>query len=237
MKGKSTFIPWKRLDIPKRIDELLQIISETRQSTPVENTRTLDKLERWRDRLLVIKSAILKIESEYRKELESIIGVRLGDGELLAISLIQPSTKNLFLELETHYCRNKSPRIDCKRISDLAMLSEFAKSLALVGDAALSLAILHYLWRPSIMEVGHLTQRRADLVSNNNLADLCDLWNLYEHRIHFDPPAKHKSEIEHDKGTLVEAVYGIIYILHGFEKLQEAAKHLFDVVKKNSSRG
>ncbi|MCF2137438.1 MAG: ribonuclease III domain-containing protein [Candidatus Thorarchaeota archaeon] len=224
----TTRIPWERIDIVQRLEELVRVIQESLTGTPQENTRTLEKLSRWTKRLVTIQDAVKRIESELRHHLEDTVGVSLGDGELLAIALFQPSTKNLFLELEAHYCRDGDPRIDCKILSSLVMMSEFAKSLALVGDAAISLAILDYLWSPDVIEVGKLTQKRAELVSNENLAALCDMWRLYENRIHFDPPVAKKSEIDHDKGTLVEAIYGIIYILHGLKAVRTAAKHLFD---------
>jgi ribonuclease-3 len=53
------------------------------------------------------------------------------------------------------------------------------------------------------------------------MARVCDNWGLYKHRIHFDPPTETKAEIEHNKGTLLEAIYGIIYVEQGFEKVKE----------------
>jgi ribonuclease-3 len=58
------------------------------------------------------------------------------------------------------------------------------------------------------------------------MAELCDNWGLYELRIHFDPHAVSKSEMEHDKGTLLEAIYGIVYIEHGLEKIKELVRYL-----------
>ncbi|MHA1770829.1 MAG: ribonuclease III domain-containing protein [Candidatus Thorarchaeota archaeon] len=230
----TTRIPWERIDIVQQLEKLVRVIRETLTETPPENTRTSEKLSRWKLHLATIQDAVKRIESDLKIYLEEIVGISLGDGELLAIALFQPSTKNLFLELEAHYCKDGDPRIDCNTLSSLVMMSEFAKSLALVGDAAISLAILDYLWSPDVIEVGKLTQKRAVLVSNENLAELCDMWKLYDNRIHFDPPVAKRSEIDHDKGTLVEAIYGIIYILHGLEAVRTAAKHLFDTSNRLS---
>jgi ribonuclease-3 len=71
-----------------------------------------------------------------------------------------------------------------------------------------------------------MTQRRAEVVSNEHMARVCDKWGLYKHRIHFDPPTETKAEIEHNKGTLLEAIYGIIYVEHGFEKVKELINKL-----------
>ena len=96
-----------------------------------------------------------------------------------------------------------------------------AKTLALVGDAAISMAVLHHLWKPDVETVGHLTQKRSEIVSNENLSQMCDKLQLFEYRIHFDPPTQTKSETEHIKGTLIEAVYGIMYIRYGLERVRE----------------
>jgi len=98
--------------------------------------------------------------------------------------------------------------------------------LALLGDAAIDMAILHHIWKPRASDVGYLTERRSGLVSNEHLSKKCDEWRLYENRIHFDPPTPTKSEMEHIKGTLVEAFYGVIYIEMGFRKVLEMVVHL-----------
>ncbi len=224
----TTKIPWQRIDIAGRIEDVIRVISETRTTTLNEHTRAYEKFMRWESQLRTIQRSVKFIESELKSHLEGILDVSLGDGELLTIGLFQPSTKNLFLELQAEFCNNDHGEIDCKMLSSFVMMSEFGKSLALVGDAAISLAILDYLWTPDVIEVGKLTQRRAELVSNENLAELCDMWHLYENRINFDPPVAKRSEIDHDKGTLVEAVYGIVYILHGLHAVRTTVRHLMD---------
>ncbi|MCK5390388.1 MAG: hypothetical protein KAJ36_07850, partial [Candidatus Thorarchaeota archaeon] len=62
--------------------------------------------------------------------------------------------------------------------------------------------------------------------SNEHMANLCDRWGLYKHRIHFDPETPSKGEILHDKGTLVEAIYGIVQMEHGFKQVLKNIGHL-----------
>jgi dsRNA-specific ribonuclease len=45
-----------------------------------------------------------------------------------------------------------------------------AKVLALIGDAAISLALIQILWQPNISNVGELSTRRSEYASNENLA-------------------------------------------------------------------
>ena len=158
--------------------------------------------------------------------MEKILGLRIHNKEFFLTAMFQPSTKNLFLEIAAEYQREGAP-ISTYDLEHLVSLSEAAKVIALLGDAAVSMAVLYHIWQPNVVDVGKLTQSKANIVSNENMAGLCDKWGLYKHRIHFDPAVPSKSEIDHDKGTLVEAVYGIIQMEYGFEKVMKAIDHLF----------
>ncbi len=78
-------------------------------------------------------------------------------------------------------------------------------------------------WDSSLATVGRLTTKRAGIVANDNLAKVCDEWNLYKFRLNRlnDPSEKNRKPktIQHEKGTLVEAIYGVIYLEFGFEEL------------------
>jgi len=165
-------------------------------------------------------SSIDQVKESLRPNLEKVLGVSLHKNNLLLVAMFQPSTKNLFLEMMDEFPSKQ------EELKHLVALSEMAEALALVGDAAISLAALHTVWQSNSVDVGVLTQKRSDIVSNEHMAELCDNWGLYEHRIHFDPHAVSKSEMEHDKGTLLEAIYGIVYIEHGFEKIKELIRYL-----------
>lgn len=100
-------------------------------------------------------------------------------------------------------------------------MDEVARVLALIGDAAISLALVQILWQPNISNVGELTIKRAEFASNENLARICDKWDLYDHRIHFDPNKYDTKDVKinHVKGTIVEALFGVIYIENGLDQV------------------
>ncbi|MHA1959103.1 MAG: ribonuclease III domain-containing protein [Candidatus Thorarchaeota archaeon] len=176
-----------------------------------------------------IRSAVDKVTNDLQPEVQNILGLIIEETELFQIVMFQPSTKNLFLEIKTQYLTDSALPLTERQMDFLISISELAKVIALVGDGAISMAVLHQLWSPESDKVGGMTQRRAEAVSNENLARVCDRWKLYEHRIHFDPPTPTKSEIEHIKGTLVEAVYGIIYVEKGLDGVEENIRHLTEV--------
>lgn len=205
----------------EKLQLLLDAVIATERETPKQNTRILRKTKRWREQLEEIILALQRIQDNLSVRLQAELGISLKTNELLEVAMFQPSTKNLFSELEIHYASDKRSPLDGESFRVLTSLSEMAKALALVGDAAISMAVLHHIWQPKAADVGTLTQRRADLVSNEHLAKVCDEWGLYEHRIHFDPEEPSKSEIDHDKGTLTEAIYGILYIERSFQKVRD----------------
>ncbi len=221
---------WSAIDLQAKVAGLVETVRHTRNLTPRLNTRTLDKLDRWESQLVHILQMMEKIELELGSTLEQTLNVKFTEDELLKIVMFQPSTKNLFLEIEAHFVRDETSTVDLESLEELCMVPEMAKVLALLGDAAISMAVLDHLWRPSVKEVGLLTQRRAAVVSNENMATLCDHWNLYSYRIHFDPHAETKSEMQHIKGTLVEAIYGIVYVRYGFSSVKEKAVHLLNLL-------
>jgi ribonuclease-3 len=217
---------WEDIELCTRLDLLRQIVNKEYEKTPPQHSRQAGKLRRWQRQLKKIISRVNMIKNSLGPRLEKILGLPMKESELLLVAMFQPSTKNIFLELETDFCGNELDTIGKEGFETLASLSEMSKVLALIGDAAISLGVVHFLWQPKGVDSGNLTQRRAEVVSNEHMAEVCDDWGLYKHRIHFDPPTETKAEMEHNKGTLLEAIYGIIYVEHGFEKVKELISKL-----------
>ncbi|MHA1863549.1 MAG: ribonuclease III domain-containing protein [Candidatus Thorarchaeota archaeon] len=218
-------ITWQPVHIEDRIDTLSKTIEITKSQTSANKTRLLGKLERWQEKIQEIDKGIRYTKNILAPKLEKALGLKIRTKEILLAAIFQPSTKNLFLELETHYRGKKNP-FDDNGFDALISLSESAKRFALLGDAAISMAVIYHLWQTVDEDVGELTQDKSKLVSNFHMADLCDRWSLYKHRIHFDPAIPSREEIIHDKGTLVEAIYGIVQMEHGFKQVLKNIHHL-----------
>lgn len=222
----STKLTLKPVQIARKLDTLLEAIEQIRNETPSNKSRLLTKSERWRTQIENIKAGLEYIDMHLATKLEKILNLRIKNLELLQVAMFQPSTKNLFLELETHYNKEGKNPLSEHGFADLIALSEIALVMALLGDAAIAMGVLYQLWRPDPSDVGHLTKRKSEIVSNEHMAEVCDRWGLYEHRIHLDTEVPSRAEIEHDKGTLVEVIYGIIQMEHGFGKVISNIKHL-----------
>jgi dsRNA-specific ribonuclease len=228
MRNFNLTLSWKPIQLVNRIDALASTVQTTRTNTPQNNTRLLNKLDRWLHDIKYMQESLLRIEQDLIPMLEDILNVKFQNSELFLVAMFQPSTKNIFLELETQYRRSVNNPLKQEGFAEMINLSEMAQVLALVGDAVISSAVLQHLWEPHLGDAGRITQRKAEIVSNEHMAKLCDKWNLYEYRIHFDPDTPSKSEIDHDKGTLLEAIYGIIYIEHEYKRVVDLVAHLIN---------
>ncbi|TFG31487.1 hypothetical protein EU528_06015 [Candidatus Thorarchaeota archaeon] len=224
-KKTAKKITWQPVNIEERLEILSKTIGRTKRQAPENKTRLLGKVDRWEEQLQEINERIQYVKKKLIPKLEKELDLRIKNKERLLATMFQPSTKNLFLELDIHY-RGKTSPFNDNGFEALISLSESAKMLALLGDAAISMAVIYYLWPSDEESVGKLTQDKSSIVSNEHMADLCDKWGLYDHRIHFDPETPSKGEILHDKGTLVEAVYGIVQIEQGFEQVLKNIDHL-----------
>ncbi|MHA1882862.1 MAG: ribonuclease III domain-containing protein [Candidatus Thorarchaeota archaeon] len=212
---------WRVVGVKDKIVALLESLRVEIDEVPPTNTKTITKMNKWIDDLVKIRNGINNVFSSLLQDLGEKFGDKL-EPDLLLAALFQPSVKNLFIELKTHYSEVKNPPVSDDHLSDLVELCEVGKTLALVGDSALDLAVLPYIWEPEMARVGSLTKKRSEYVSNDHLASVCDRWGLYDARIHFDPTTPTKKEINHIKGTLVESIFGILFLYGGLEAVNKA---------------
>jgi dsRNA-specific ribonuclease len=188
-----------------------------------EKTKDQEKICHWLEQLDWIRNRIEEIRTRVKTPLEKDLQIRIPD-DLLITALSQPSVRNLFLEIAV-YVRGKTDLpVAASVLQELAYLPDRGNVLAWVGDAAINLAVLEEIW--SAVDVGVLTERRREYVQNSNLARVCDRWGLYSLRIHFDPPTDPavltKETVVRVKGTLTEAIYGILFFRGGLNAVVKA---------------
>ncbi len=212
---------WRVVGVEEKIGLLLKSLRGDLEGIPVENTRAIDKTNKWINDLVKIRNGINNVNSFLLPLLEKKFGT-MPEPDILLAALFQPSVRNIFSELKTYYEDIENPPVLEDHLSDLEELGEVGKTLALVGDAALALAVLPYVWESEIAKVGNLSEKRSEYVSNKHLASICDRWGLYDARIHFDPKTPTKKEMNHVKGTLVESIFGILYLYGGLDAVHKA---------------
>ncbi|MDD1777194.1 MAG: hypothetical protein LUQ65_03425, partial [Candidatus Helarchaeota archaeon] len=165
---------------------LKEQLESDKSDIPASNTHDTRKLARWIGLLTEILNKMEHIESILIPKLEKAFQYQFESKELVTLSFFRPSIKNLFSELKLYFDQKPSQ----KYLSDFETwlnLADAAETLALIGDSALGLAAAQLFWDSKIARIGNITQLRADLVSNENLAKTCDRLSLYEYRIHNEP--------------------------------------------------
>ncbi|MCK5390492.1 MAG: hypothetical protein KAJ36_08370, partial [Candidatus Thorarchaeota archaeon] len=139
-------ITWQPVHIENRLATLSKTIELTKEQTPANKTRLLGKLNRWQEQIQEINKGIRYIKKHLTPKIEKALGLKIKNKEILLAAMFQPSTKNLFLELEIQYRGKKSPFED-DGFEALVSLSESAKRFALLGDASISMAVIYHLWQ------------------------------------------------------------------------------------------
>ncbi|MBA7663417.1 Ribonuclease 3 [subsurface metagenome] len=136
-------------------------------------------------------------------------------------ALSRPSIRNIFEDLNKHFKNDSNPPLSEDELTELASSGDAAEVLALLGDAALALAIVQLLWDSSLSRTGNLTTKRQKVVSNQNLAKYCEEWGLYSCRINRSKgPTEENTKQEtiiHEKATLIESILGVIYLEFGLK--------------------
>jgi dsRNA-specific ribonuclease len=218
-------LAWEPIDIGERILSLQQGIARYLSHLPENRIHDRGKADRWLGMLDYITSAIVAVRSGVIPTIEADIGYPLTHSDLVVLAMFQPSTRNLFVEIEVHFRGTGDCTLSTEELEQMAGLSDAAATLAWIGDAALKIGVLPEIWTPDIRKAGSLTIERQRYESNANMARLSDRWDLYRHCIRF---GNEEPEVDRDhlKGTLVESVIGIIFLEGGLKRVGEAARLL-----------
>ena len=216
-------LKWNAIGFEKKTQLLYKTVQKEKDKIPEEHLSKNRKLRGFLDQLSYVLDKMNKIQKELIPKLEDIFKLEFRTPELVMLSLCRPSIRNIYEDMEKHFKYQRNNPLNIDEYKELASSGDAADVLALIGDAVLDLSVVQSLWDSSLATVGRLTKKRAGIVANDNLAKICDEWKLYEYRLNrlIDPSelnAKPKT-IQHEKGTLVEAIYGVIYLEFGFEEL------------------
>lgn len=216
-------LKWNAIGFERKTQLLHKTIQQEKDDIPEDYLSIHRKLQGFLDQLSHVLDKMNKIQNELIPKLEEIFKLEFKTPELVMLSLCRPSIRNIYQDMEMHFDIQKNNPLTVDEYKELASSGDAAEVLALIGDAVLDLGVVQTFWDSSLTTVGRLTKKRAGIVANDNLAKACDEWNLFEFRLNRinDPSEKNTKPktIQHEKGTLVEAIYGVIYLEFGFEEL------------------
>ena len=155
---------WKEVGIEGKLERLRTFVIQSLYDAPPARISEREKLVRWAEKLQNLHKKITDIRERVYPLIAGDLGNTLVSGEILFLALFQPSTRNLFSEIEIHFQKGGGCALTPEELKELLLLPEGAKTLAWVGDAALNLAVLTQIWEPSVTRVGVLTEKRKEYV-------------------------------------------------------------------------
>ena len=203
----------------QELSEISDILKEDLLNISDKTSKKYKKLNRWLERL---NNFLLKhdnIQLNLKTSLEKKFSIKFKNSDLITLALFRPSTKNIFTELSIYFQEEHPNFLNIQHLGYMSNLGDIAEGLALLGDRALDLAVTHTLWEKGITVKGTIDKEKKKLVKNSNLAKYCDSLDLYHSRIHMDLNENKTKAKKFDikKGTLVEAIIGIIYLEKGVQ--------------------
>ncbi len=216
-------LKWNAIGLVKKTRTLKKYVEIERNDVPVDHTKKYATLSGFLVELNHILEQMEKIKKIIIPKLEDLFRLTFPTPELVMFALARPSIRNIFEDLSTHFKDDANRPLREEELIELASSGDAAVVLALIGDAALDLAIVQILWDSSLSTTGELTTKRKNVASNKNLAIYCEEWGLYScrlNRLKANPIEDPKIEtLEHIKGTLVESILGVVYIEFGLKEL------------------
>ena len=216
-------LKWNAIGLARNTQSLRNYIQSEKNILPVDHTSKHALRQRFLDELNHLLGQMEKIEKILIPKLEEMFRLEFTTPELLMIAMSNTSIRNIFEDLNTHFINDPKRPLQETELIELASSGDASQVLALIGDAALDLGIVQVLWDSSLSTTGKLTEKRKEVASNKNLAKYCDQWGLFGYRLNrfkvIEPEDTKPETVEHEKGTLVEAILGVIYLEVGLEVL------------------
>ena len=214
-------LKWNAIGLGKKTQMLRNYIQNEKNKIPDDHTSKHGKMHGYLNELNHLLERMEKIEKIIIPKLEQLFRLKFTTPELIMFALSRPSIRNIFDDLNKHFKNDSNPPLSEEELIELASSGDAAEVLALLGDAALDLAIVQLLWDSSLSKTGNLTTKRQKVVSNQNLAKSCDEWGLYSCRLNRSKDISEEDTkqetIIHEKATLIESILGVIYLEFGLK--------------------
>lgn len=219
-------LKWNAVGLVKKTKQLKDYIEQEKlekEKLPAHQKERTAPLTGYLNELNHMLEQIEKIEKIIIPKLEKLFHLKFQTPEMIMLALTRPSVRNIFENLNIHFKGDQNRPLNLVELTELASSGDAAVVLALIEDAALDLALVQTLWDSSLSKTGELTEKRKKFASNENLAIYCDEWGLYSsrlYRLQNIPDEKTKKEtVEHVKGTLVESIFGVVYLEFNLKEL------------------
>ncbi len=216
-------LKWNAIGLETKTRLLLDDLTRVKQAIDPTHAAKIKKVEGLIAELGNVVGKIEQVKATIIPKVEALFRVQLKTPELMYLALSRPGLKTIYDNIRLYYQNREQQPLKQEDFVELSASGDAGNVLALIGDAAISLAIVETLWDSSLARVGNLSKARSKFASNENLSRLCQDLHLHENRLdRLQEPTKDSAKEEtiiHEKGTLVEAILGVIYLELGFDEL------------------
>ena len=208
------------IEIELHSQNLRDYFSRLRNDSNYKQTKRR-KFDRWVKELDIVLKQIGIINTVVLPKIEIDLGDSFSDRNLFLTALIQPSVKKIFSEIKKEFSSTSDFIVPHQALDLLVSCPDRANSLAWIGDTAIKYSISSKIWDLE-SSTEDLNDTRKMCESNKNFSELCNKWNLFESRINLDPEDQKLKSVNKIKGTLVEAIFGVVYVEKRIDGVQKA---------------
>jgi 23S rRNA maturation mini-RNase III len=207
--------------IEETLNEIKTAVEERARALP-EERNVRKKLDGWVLDITELQTKATYIQQHIIPQIRRDLQFIFEDPNRILRVMVDGTAKSMFLEMLKEFPETRHPKLR-KSIYEMSKLPDEVESLAYLGNAALLLAAAHHLWTSNTPSKGTLDQMSQQFKDKKYQAQLERKWRLYENTIGFDhKPRSNIDEENHDRSTLVEAVFGLLYIKSGLDAVIKA---------------
>ena len=156
-------LKWNAVGLVKKtklLKEYLEREKREKERQPAHQKGRTAPLSGYLIELEHILEQMEKIEKIVIPALEQLFHLTFPTPELIMLALATKSIRNIFEDLNKHFRSDTNRPLSKEELAELASSGDAAVVLALIGDAALDLAIVQTLWDPFLSKTGTLTKNR-----------------------------------------------------------------------------
>jgi len=135
-------LKWNAIGLVKKTRMLKDYIEREKNNVPIDHTKKRATLSGYLVELNHILEQMEKIKKIIIPKLENLFRLTFPNPELVMFALAHPSIRNIFEDLNTHFKDDANRPLNEEELIELASSGDAAVVLALIGDAALDLAIV-----------------------------------------------------------------------------------------------
>jgi hypothetical protein len=172
-----------------------------------------------------IREIISRMQESFIPKITQATGHRFAFPNLFLFVFLYREIQLAFSDARTNPVKPGKPIfLTSQDLNEMLLVSEDRLALAYIGDGALEIGVMLSIWPRQ----GVIPKKQFLWESRNSLVENVPLTNFWNFLFLDEPLANHPGDSTDTKGSLMEAVFGIIYLEKGLEAVETSLKHLIE---------